>query len=82
MHSSKPGNEMLIYFKNDHPPKLFLHPTNAFCEGHNNNDEVGLENEHGKVAAKVTIQKSMKPGHVRGPHGWWYPELYGSENLA
>jgi len=24
----------------------------------------------------------MKEGHVRVPHGWWYPELRGREALA
>ena len=24
----------------------------------------------------------MKSGHIRVPHGWWYPELRGKEKLA
>jgi hypothetical protein len=24
----------------------------------------------------------MKQGHVRVPHGWWYPELRGKEALS
>jgi len=59
-----------------------LYPADVFCECLSDNDGVQLENEHGKVATKVLIQKSMKPGHIRVPHGWWYPELGGSENLT
>ncbi|NQX93420.1 MAG: dehydrogenase, partial [Erythrobacter sp.] len=29
--------------------------------------------------AKVAIQESMKEGHIRVPHGWWYPEMRGGE---
>ena len=24
----------------------------------------------------------MKPGHLRVPHGWWYPELRGKVDLS
>ena len=41
-----------------------------------------LETEHGHVYAKISIQDSMRPGHLRVPHGWWYPETLGSVDLA
>ncbi len=63
-------------------PKIFLHPTDAAREGVADHDWVRLETEHGSVTAKVLVQASMKEGHLRVPHGWWYPELRGKADLA
>ena len=63
-------------------PLLFLHPTDAEREGVQDGDWVRLETEHGHVTARLSVQASMKEGHVRVPHGWWYPELRGEEELA
>ena len=41
-----------------------------------------LETENGHVTALLSVQPSMKEGHIRVPHGWWYPELRGHEPLA
>ena len=63
-------------------PKLFMHPTDAARQEIEDNQWVKLETRTGEVVAKVLIQDSMKEGHVRVPHGWWYPELRGSADLA
>ncbi|MFT6432368.1 MAG: anaerobic selenocysteine-containing dehydrogenase [Candidatus Azotimanducaceae bacterium] len=63
-------------------PKLFLHPTDAARENVEDHDWVKLETAHGTVTAKILVQASMKEGHIRVPHGWWYPELRGKEKLA
>ena len=63
-------------------PKLFLHPTDAQAEGLSDGDWVRLETENGHVTALLSVQPSMKEGHIRVPHGWWYPELRGHEPLA
>ena len=63
-------------------PKLFLHPTDAQREALQEDDWVILESATGKVAAQVSIQSSMKEGHIRVPHGWWYPESRGQQSLA
>ncbi len=63
-------------------PKLFMHPIDAKRQDIADNDWVSLETETGKVAAKVLVQESMKEGHIRVPHGWWYPEMRGSSELA
>ncbi len=63
-------------------PKIFLHPEDAEREGVQDGDWVRLETEHGTVTAKVSVQASMKEGHLRVPHGWWYPELRGTAELA
>ena len=34
------------------------------------------------MAKPISIQPGMRRGHVRVPHGWWYPETRGSVELA
>lgn len=63
-------------------PKVFVHPTDAKRLGVEDGDWVSLETRTGKVAAKASIQDSMKEGHLRVPHGWWYPEMRGKAQLA
>ena len=63
-------------------PQLFLHPEDAKREGLEDGSWARLETEHGHVTARVSIQDSMKQGHIRVPHGWWYPELRGHAPLA
>ena len=41
-----------------------------------------VETATGAVVAKVSVQTTMQPGHVRVPHGWWYPETRGTIELA
>lgn len=60
-------------------PKVFMHPTDAARQGIVDGEWVDLQTETGSVAAKVAIQESMKEGHIRVPHGWWYPEMRGGE---
>lgn len=63
-------------------PNLFLHPDDAAREGLTDGDWAKLATPTGHVVAQVAVQDSMKAGHIRVPHGWWYPELRGSETLA
>lgn len=63
-------------------PELFLHLAGGVREGLCDGDWARLETDTGSVTAKVSLQDSMKEGHVRVPHGWWYPELRGREALA
>lgn len=63
-------------------PQLFLHPDDATREGLKDGSWARLETEHGHVIAQISVQTSMKEGHIRVPHGWWYPELRGQEPLA
>ncbi len=63
-------------------PELFLHPQDAKKEGIDDGDWAKLETATGSVTAQVSVQESMKEGHIRVPHGWWYPELRGGEKLS
>ena len=63
-------------------PRFFLHPDDAEREGLVEGCWARLETEHGHVHAKVSVQPGMRAGHVRVPHGWWFPEARGSVDLA
>lgn len=63
-------------------PNLFLHPDDAHREGLTDGDWAKLKTPTGEVVAQISVQESMKTGHIRVPHGWWYPELRGSEALS
>ncbi|UDY35147.1 molybdopterin-containing oxidoreductase family protein [Dermatobacter hominis] len=63
-------------------PKFFVHPDDAERDGLVDGQWARLETSTGAVVAKVSIRDSMLPGHLRVPHGWWYPELRGSAELA
>ena len=63
-------------------PSIYLHPEDAARDGLVDGQWVNLETPHGKVTMQLSVQASMKTGHVRVPHGWWYPELRGEEELA
>jgi anaerobic selenocysteine-containing dehydrogenase len=56
-------------------PKTFLHPTDAAEAGVADGDWVRVESAHGAVVARVEVHDTMREGHVRVPHGWWFPEL-------
>jgi len=59
-----------------------LHPEDAGRDKLNDGDWVRLETAHGHVTAQLSVQASMKTGHLRVPRGWWYPEMRGKEKLA
>ncbi len=63
-------------------PSVFIHPDDAVKEGLVDGDWVKLQTAFGEVTAELSVQDSMKQGHLRVPHGWWYPELRGEEDLA
>ncbi|MDJ0866321.1 MAG: molybdopterin-dependent oxidoreductase [Myxococcota bacterium] len=63
-------------------PRFFVHPDDAARDGLVEGQWARLETEHGHVSARISIQPGMRPGHVRVPHGWWYPETRGQLDLA
>ncbi len=63
-------------------PRFFVHPDDAARDGLADGQWARLETEHGHVHAKVSLQSGMRRGHVRVPHGWWYPETRGRLDLA
>ena len=60
-------------------PRFFLHPEDAMRDGFVEGDWARLETAHGAVHAKVSLREEMRRGHLRVPHGWWYPETRGGD---
>jgi anaerobic selenocysteine-containing dehydrogenase len=63
-------------------PKIFIHPDDAQRDGLIDGQWVRLDTAHGHVDAKLALKANMRSGHLRVPHGWWYPELRGTADLA
>jgi anaerobic selenocysteine-containing dehydrogenase len=63
-------------------PRTFLHPDDAICIGVVDGDWVKIESAHGSIVAEVEIRDTMKLGHVRVPHGWWFPEIAPETGLS
>ena len=63
-------------------PEFFIHPEDAAREGLVDGEWARLETAHGHVHAKISTQPGMRRGHLRVPHGWWYPETRGDVDLA
>ncbi|MCW3040477.1 MAG: dehydrogenase [Solirubrobacterales bacterium] len=58
-------------------PKIFVHPDDARDEGLTEGDWVAVSSGHGTVSGVVELRPDMLRGHLRVPHGWWFPELLG-----
>ena len=56
-------------------PKTFVHPHDATEYGLAEGDWAEVSSPHGSLQAVVEIRTDMLPGHLRVPHGWWFPEL-------
>jgi len=63
-------------------PKIFMHPDDAKREDFKDGEWVELQTAYGAVSAELSVQPNMKTGHLRVPHGWWYPEAMDTETLA
>lgn len=56
-------------------PKTFIHPDDAAEYGLQEGDWAEISSAHGVIKAVVEIRVDMLRGHLRVPHGWWFPEL-------
>ena len=63
-------------------PRIFMHPDDAEREGLEDGEWIELQTAYGAVSAELSVQPNMKTGHLRVPHGWWYPEATDTETLA
>jgi anaerobic selenocysteine-containing dehydrogenase len=63
-------------------PLTFVHPDDASRHGVADGDWVRVESQHGSVVARVAVQDSQKVGHLRVPHGWWFPEMPRDQSLS
>lgn len=58
-------------------PKVFVHPDDAEAAGLVEGDWATVSSPHGSIELSVAVRPDMSPGHLRVPHGWWFPELLG-----
>ncbi len=73
------GQRQLPAFRKMSPlPKVFLHPDDARDEGVAAGDWVEVTSGHGSISGVAELRPDMLRGHLRVPHGWWFPELIGS----
>ena len=63
-------------------PRIFMHPDDAKREDLTDGEWIELQTAYGAVSAELSVQANMKTGHLRVPHGWWYPEATETETLA
>lgn len=59
-------------------PKVFIHPADAAREGVAEGDWVEVSSPHGAITGVAELRPDMLSGHLRVPHGWWFPELLGT----
>lgn len=63
-------------------PLTFVHPDDAARLGLVEGQWARVESRHGAVVAKVAVRDSQLAGHLRVPHGWWFPEMDQDEQLS
>ncbi|HEY2223621.1 molybdopterin-containing oxidoreductase family protein [Actinomycetospora sp.] len=60
-------------------PRTFVHPDDAAAEGLADGDWAEIASAHGRISAMVEVREDMQRGHLRVPHGWWFPELLADD---
>ena len=84
------GARSHVYFHSEHrnipwlrekdpEPYVEVHPETAKQYGVLDGEWIYLENDMGKVKRKVRYSLGVHPKMVQTPHGWWMPEMKGSE---
>ena len=70
------GQRQLTQFRRLAPlPRAFLHPDDAAAYGVESGEWIEVSTEHGSVSVQLDVRSDMLVGHVRLPHGWWFPEV-------
>jgi acetylene hydratase len=70
------GHRHIPEMRARHPePEIFLSPGSAKELGLLEGEWVSVQNQMGKIKAKLAIKDAMPDGLVRVPHGWWKPEM-------
>ncbi|RLB84540.1 MAG: dimethylsulfide dehydrogenase, partial [Deltaproteobacteria bacterium] len=60
-------------------PYVEIHPETAARYGIYDGEWIHIENDMGKVRRKARLTLKVKPNHIQTLHGWWMPEMNGSE---
>jgi anaerobic selenocysteine-containing dehydrogenase len=73
-------HRMIPWLREKNPePCVEVHPDTAKAFGVSDGEWVYLENDLGRVKRKVRISLTVHPKMVHTQHGWWMPEMRGSE---
>jgi anaerobic selenocysteine-containing dehydrogenase len=84
------GSRTQLFFHSEHrmipwlrekekDPFVEVHPETAKQFNVYDGEWVYLKNDMGRVKRKVKLTRRVKPGQIQTRHGWWLPELKGSE---
>jgi anaerobic selenocysteine-containing dehydrogenase len=63
----------------DPDPYVEIHPETAKKYNIYDGEWVFIKNDMGRVKRKAKITLTVKPGHIQTLHGWWMPEMKGTE---
>ncbi|MEQ8748092.1 molybdopterin-dependent oxidoreductase [Pyruvatibacter sp.] len=70
------GHRHIPEMRARHPePEIFLNEKTARAAGVKEGEWVTVENQLGRIKAKLAIKDAMPDDLVRVPHGWWKPEM-------
>jgi len=73
-------HRMIPWLREKEPePCVEVHPQTATQYNVHDGEWIYLENDMGRVKRKVRISLTVHPRMVHALHGWWMPEMAGSE---
>jgi anaerobic selenocysteine-containing dehydrogenase len=73
-------HRMIPWLREKDPfPDVEIHPETAREYGIEDGEWVYIENRQGRIRRKAKITPIVHPKMITVPHGWWLPELKGSE---
>jgi len=73
-------HRMIPWLREKEPdPFVEIHPETAKKYGIYDGEWIYIENDMGKVKRKARLTLVVKPNHIQTLHGWWMPEMKGSE---
>ena len=73
-------HRMIPWLREKNPdPYVEIHPDTAKEYGVYDGEWIYLENDLGQVKRKVRISLRVHPKMIQTQHGWWMPEMQGSE---
>ena len=79
IRSSRPASATSDVLRRRQPAPRVLHPSGGCRPRRPRRRRVGSARDRPRSRrhAKIKTQPKMRQGHLRVPHGWWYPETRG-----
>ena len=73
-------HRMIPWLREKNPePRVDIHPETAKEYGIYDGEWIYLENDMGRVKRKARLSLTVHPKMIHTEHGWWMPEMKGSE---